>query len=232
ALGLRLAAVHVRAVAPAFEPLASGPGHPSTGSQVAETVTSPDKVASIDAGDAPSEARTPVDGPRRSAWIHVLDEASGTPLPGIEIELKPRTGHGSYVPAEVIARTAPVASGLSGTDGEIRFDDLEPGRYMLTVEHDFLYVTSGDTLDVRTSDLDSPAHHLLLLAAGTRIQGIVLAPSGAPVVGAKVLTNVGRMKGLSEGRQELFPHPLTPGAERTAYTDIHGEYHLDGVPPR
>src|SRR5690606_18523582 len=58
------------------------------------------------------------------------------------------------------------------------------------------------------------------------------APSGAPVVGAKVLTNVGRMKGLSEGRQELFPHPLTPGAERTAYTDIHGEYHLDGVPPR
>lgn len=149
----------------------------------------------------------------------------GKPASGIELELDPGTrlagkvtGPDGSALSGATVRVAPLGSGgvvfaggkqaLTDSDGEYTLDALEPADTNIEFSHP-KYIGTRKEITVKGREMRLDAQ----LSAGTRIAGVVVTDSGAPVPDAEVEASSGM------------------GSFRSTRTDAHGQFSFDSMAP-
>ena len=134
------------------------------------------------------------------------------PLANAIIELRPMP-----------SATGRLLKGSTDTDGQFRFVDVPPGRYVLSARHagysPLTYTPVGAQTVFPVKPGESPAIRMRMTRQGS-VEGQILGANGRPLRRARVI--------LSHYRPLAGQSVLTP--EREVWADPRGRFHIPGVP--
>lgn len=169
-------------------------------------------VCLVLAASSPSQTETPKETPKQSVQGKVVDVRSGQPIRKVNVHLRGGTG-GSYGPL----------SATTSADGTFTIEDLEPGRYFVTLERaGFVQTASNRTQGTFT------------LQPGEKLTGLVFPMEPAGVISGKITDVDGDlMSGVNV--TAMMTGAKTPAAERNhmgvGATDDRGEYRIADLKP-
>jgi protocatechuate 3,4-dioxygenase beta subunit len=136
----------------------------------------------------------------------------GTPAAGVQISAK--------LPAD--PRSRPWQE-MTGPDGRYRLADLPAGRVLVTAAQTWHPAAPGDELTRAFVDLaegeEKSGVDLVLPEGGLRIEGLVLAPDGRPLLAASITAAHEEDSGEGGSRRDRI----------RAYSDVDGRFALEGL---
>ena len=155
----------------------------------------------------------------------VLEEGSRTPVKGAQVWLSPLDSRAGAVPFPLQPRTA-----VTDPDGGYAFEDVEAGRYSLTVQKPGFAMPNGPPMqEVTVAAGERRDDVFVLLQKGAAIAGRVLDDSGEPVVDVRVVA-MQRPRGAPNERRGAHLPLILGGQGHQDQTNDLGEYRLFGLP--
>jgi hypothetical protein len=153
----------------------------------------------------------------------VLEEGSQTPIPRAEVWLTPSQPRPDPVLSTIQPRTV-----VTDAAGRYAFEDVEAGRYSLTVHKPgFALPNRALVQDVTLTPGERRQDVNVLLQKGAVIAGRVLDDTGEPVVDVRVMAMRGVV--IAPGARVIGPEaPFVPGGQ--GQTNDLGEFRLFGLP--
>jgi Carboxypeptidase regulatory-like domain len=153
----------------------------------------------------------------------VLEEGSRTPVKGAQLWLSPGEPGAGAMPLPHQPRTA-----VTDPDGRYAFEDVEAGRYNLTVQKPGFALPSGLLMqEVTVAAGERREDVIVLLQKGAAIAGRVLDDSGEPVVDVRV---VAMQSPRGAPNERSIAHLPLGGQGHQDQTNDLGEYRLFGLP--
>ena len=156
--------------------------------------------------------------PRAAVSGRVEEHSSRAPIAGAQLMLIP-------------SRSGPVRPliAITDQDGRYEFDDLEAGRYRITVQKaGFALLNGPETPEVNLEPGERQENVNVTLQKGAVIVGRVLDEAGEPLVEARVVAmRKPAPPPTATSRRHDFLFPAGPGAQ----TNDLGEFRLFGLPP-
>jgi protocatechuate 3,4-dioxygenase beta subunit len=154
----------------------------------------------------------------------VLEDATRTPIAGAEVMLLPIRPRALSVPSFDPPRTT-----LTDRDGRYAFEDVEPGRYRITVQKTGYTARNGPGFPVaNVAGGDRQEDINITLQRGAVIAGRVLDEDGQPLADAQVMAM--RKAPATRGNASARSDVLTPGGGSARSNDL-GEFRVYGLPP-
>jgi hypothetical protein len=162
--------------------------------------------------------------PRAAISGRVLEDGSRMPIAGAQLMLMsiPSRSGRAQVPFPDRPRTA-----ITDHDGRYEFDDLEAGRYQITVQKaGFALLPGSPEVDLKAGERRGDVN--VMLQKGAVIVGRVLDEAGEPLVDTRVLAM--RKPAVPPSGNPIRGDLLIPAGPGAQTNDL-GEFRLFSLPP-